>query len=78
MTDRPGTAVVARIEVKLTALASPPSTVELEAITIAVEQALGSVAPGLPRVLSPEPAAWRLGGRWWAQAPGAFGGDWRH
>ncbi|MGA3217740.1 MAG: hypothetical protein ABSE77_01480 [Acidimicrobiales bacterium] len=77
MTDGPGTNVVVRIELKLTDLASRPSAVELEAITIAVEHALGTVAPGPPRQLSPEMAAWRLGARWWARAPGALG-DWRH
>ena len=70
--------VVARIELRLTDLASPPSALELEAITIAVEQALGTVGPELLTSLGPELAAWRLGGRWWARAPGAFGGDWRH
>jgi sugar/nucleoside kinase (ribokinase family) len=61
-----------RVRLKLADLASPPSAAELEAITMAVRQALRAVAPP-PMDLGPEQMAWRLGGRWWAQAPGALG-----
>jgi hypothetical protein len=69
---------VLRIELKSTDLASPPSPAELEAITMAVKQALGVIAPVLLRDPGPERATWRLGGRWWARVPGAFARPWRH
>ena len=50
-----------RLEVKLTKLARPPSPAERQAITTAVELALG-----IPPALRPsEPQRWRFSGRWW-------------
>ena len=62
----------------MTPLASVPSPAELEAITLAVRQALGAVAPGAVRDPDADQAAWRLGGRWWAQGPGSLHRQWRH
>jgi hypothetical protein len=60
-----------RVDLRSTDLASPPSAAELEAIITAVQQALGAVAPAPSEALGPEQTAWRLGGRWWAEAPGS-------
>jgi hypothetical protein len=65
-----------RVELKSTRLASPPSPAELEAITAAVQQALGAGSPvhsGRSGGLGPQETAWRFGGRWWARmAPQPF------
>ena len=71
-----GTAL--RLELKRTDLASLPSPAELQAITMALGQVLGMVAPVRRAGLSPQPTAWRFGGRWWARAPGASDGLWRY
>jgi hypothetical protein len=56
-----------RVELKSSRLASPPSPTELEAITAAVQQALGASGPAHPGGLGPQETAWRFGGRWWAR-----------
>lgn len=55
-----------RVRLRSTDLASAPSPAELEAITLAVRQALGAEAPGPASELSSEQTEWRLGARWWA------------
>lgn len=50
-----------RAEMRLTALAKPPSPPELQAMTVAIGIALGLHASAGPAPTSP----WRLCGRWW-------------
>ena len=67
----PGTGALGlRVEVRLTDLARVPSPAELEAITLAIAQALAPAAPDEPTI---EPSDWRFSGRWWAQRPGSQG-----
>ena len=51
-----------RVELRLAPLAQPPSAAERQAITTAVELALGT-GSGLT---TPEPGPWRFSGRWWS------------
>jgi hypothetical protein len=55
------------MEVRLTDLARPPSTEELEAMALAIEDALGAAAPAEAVIA---PSDWRFSGRWWRQHPG--------
>ncbi len=50
------------VELKLTALARPPSPAEERAISLAVEEALRAVSGP---TAEPTPARWRFSGRWW-------------
>ena len=59
-----------RVEVRQSDLASAPSPGELEAITLAIAQAL---APAPPVEATISPSDWRFSGRWWRQLPGAPG-----
>jgi hypothetical protein len=54
----------ARVELRLSQLATPPSPEELEALMFAVEAAIGVQAPR-----GGEPSAWRFSGRWWRPLP---------
>jgi hypothetical protein len=57
-----------RVEVRLSDLARAPSPGEVEAISLAIEQAL---APAPPVEAAISPSDWRFSGRWWRQRPGA-------
>jgi len=59
-----------RVEVQLSDLARAPSPAEVEAITLAIAQAL---APTTPVEAPISPSDWRFSGRWWRQRPGAPG-----
>ena len=59
-----------QLELKLTALARPPSPAEERAISLAVEEALRAITV---TTAEPTPARWRFSGRWWhtSTKPGA-------
>jgi hypothetical protein len=59
-----------RVKVRLSDLARAPSPDEVEAITLAIAQAL---APAAPAEAAISPSDWRFSGRWWHQRPGAPG-----
>jgi hypothetical protein len=54
--------------VRLSDLASAPSGAELEAISLAIAEAL---APARPTEAAVAPSDWRFAGRWWRQRAGS-------
>lgn len=70
----PAGAGLARAELRLHPLASPPAPGELEALRLAVQAVLG--VP-LPQDVGPGAGPWRLAGRWWRPAPWQVASAWR-